>query len=73
MLFAKAGVWWVQPLTAEPLTSIEADSTWKNKIHLGTEYAALLVEADYHPPDTAETLPQPGGGVVAVAVARGNR
>jgi hypothetical protein len=71
VVFAKSGVWWVQPWTAEPFTKIEADSTWKNKIHLGTEYAALLVDADYHPPDTAETLPQPGGGVVAVAVARG--
>lgn len=71
VLFARAGVWWVQPLTADPFTSIEADSTWKNRTHLGTEYAALLVDADYRPPDTAEALPQPGGGVIAVAVARG--
>jgi hypothetical protein len=71
VLFAKAGVWWVQPTTAEPFTRIEADSTWKNKTHLGTEYAALLVDADYRPPDTAETLPQLGRGVIAIAVARG--
>jgi hypothetical protein len=71
VLFAKAGVWWVQPLTAEPFTRIEADSTWKSRIHLGMEYAALLVDGDYHPPDTVEILPEPGKGVIAVAVARG--
>lgn len=71
VLFAKAGVWWVQPLTAEPFTRIEADSTWRSRTHLGMEYAALLVDGDYHPPDTAEILPAPGKGVIAVAVARG--
>ena len=31
----------VQPLTVEPFTKIQANSTWENSIHLGTEYAAL--------------------------------
>ena len=44
VLYAKSGVWWVQPLTVDPFTTIEANSTWENRIHLGTEYAALLVE-----------------------------
>ena len=61
VLFARSGVWWVQPLTAEPFTKVEPDSTWKNRIHLGTEYAALLVEPGYRPPDTTEALPRPGG------------
>src|SRR5688572_18283596 len=43
VLFAKSGRWWVQPLASQPFTEIRADSTWTNRTHLGTEYAALLV------------------------------
>src|SRR5262245_53524094 len=51
VMFAKSGgVWWVQPFRSRPFTEIERDSTWKNSIHLGTDYAALLVDADYRPP-----------------------
>jgi hypothetical protein len=71
VLFAKTNVWWVQPLAAEPFTKIEDDSTWKSNIHLGTEYAALLVDPGYAPPATTESLPQPGGRVRAVATVRG--
>ena len=73
VLFAKSsvGVWWVQPLTAEPFTTIESDTTWKNTIHLGIEYAALLVRPGYRPPDTTEVLPKPGGDVIAVATIKG--
>ena len=73
VLFAKSavGVWWVQPLTVQPFTAIDADSTWKNTIHLGTEYAALLVEPGFRPPATTESLPEPGGAVVAVATVKG--
>ena len=73
VLFAKSdvGVWWVQPLTVQPFTAIEPDSTWKSTIHLGVEYAALLVRAGYRPPATTEALPKPGGDVVAVAIAKG--
>ena len=72
VLYAKAGVWWVQPLTAAPFTTIEGDGSWNSTIHLGTEYAALLVDPGYRPPDTAEALPQPGAGVVVVAVVKGS-
>ena len=71
VLFARSGVWWVQPLTSDPFTSVESDSTWKNQVHLGTEYGALLVDPAYRPPDTTDVLPQPGGGVVAVATIKG--
>ena len=47
VLYTKSGVWWVQPLTVEPFTTIQANSTWENTIHLGTEYAALLVDAGF--------------------------
>jgi hypothetical protein len=73
VLFARSsvGVWWVQPLTVQPFTAIEADATWKNTVHLGVEYAALLVKPGYQPPATTEALPQTGGDIVAVMTARG--
>ena len=71
VLYARSGVWWVQPLSVEPFTKIEADSTWKSSIHLGTEYAALLVDGDFRPPATTETLPTRGGSVLAVATVKG--
>src|SRR5262245_27098902 len=66
VLFAKSGVWWVQPLTIRPFTTIETNSTFKNTIHLGTEYAALLVDPGYRPPATTDVLPKPGGPIAAV-------
>jgi hypothetical protein len=71
VLFARTNVWWVQPLTAQPFTAIASDSTWKNTIHLGAEYAALLVDPGYRPPDTMASLPAPGGAVIAVATVKG--
>src|SRR5215203_6097900 len=68
VLFAQAGIWWVQPTRDEPFTSIQPDSTWTNSIHLGTEYAALLVEPGYRPPQTMDSLPSEAGDVVAVKV-----
>ncbi len=72
VLFSRSGVWWVQPERTEPFTTILPDSTWRAKTHLGTEYAALLVEPDYRPPATLEGMPAPGGGVAAVTVVAGD-
>jgi hypothetical protein len=72
VLFSKSGVWWVQPDTNKPFTQIQPDSTWKNSTYLGTEYAAALVEPGYRPPLTSETLPEKGGGVVAIASLPGD-
>jgi hypothetical protein len=72
VLYARSDeLWWVQPFTSRPFTKIEHDSRWKGPTHLGTEYAALLVDPGYIPSDTAEILPPPGGGVAAVAVVKG--
>ncbi len=71
VLFARSGVWWVQPFADQPFTTIQPDSTWKSPTHLGTEYAALLVESGYQPQPTMDSLPTEGGSVVAVAVAKG--
>ena len=72
VLFARSGGWWVQPYRSQPFTAIQPDATWKNTIHLGTEYAALLVAQDYRPPATTESLPAPGGAILAVASAKGS-
>src|SRR5258708_39255638 len=48
VLYATNGTWWAQPLVNEELTRIQPDSNSINSTHLGTEYAALLVEPGYH-------------------------
>jgi signal transduction histidine kinase len=71
VLFARSGAWYVQPFTDQPFTKIRPDSTWSNSTHLGTEYAALLVEPGYRPPATTDVIPNKGGGVIAIAVTPG--
>jgi len=72
VLYVKSGeLWWVQPFTDRPFTKILGDSSWKNQTHLGSEYAALLVDSGYTPSDTTETLPSLGVGVVAATVSKG--
>ena len=71
VLYARSGHWWVQPLTVQPFTTVQPDGTWKNTTHLGTEYAALLVASGFRPPDTAASLPEVGGSVVAIAKVKG--
>ncbi len=73
VLYARSGTWWVQPLIEQPFTKIQENSKWTNATHLGTEYAALLVEPGYRPPPTTDVLPRPGGAVAAVAVVRGQK
>jgi hypothetical protein len=71
VLYARSGIWWVQPLVAKPFTQIGRNSTWRNTTHLGTEYAALLVEPGFQPPPTIETLPPVGGHVLAITIRKG--
>jgi hypothetical protein len=74
VLFAMSrGVWWVQPFADRPFTDIHADQQWRNMTHLGTEYAAVLVDPTFHPPETTNQLPQKGGSVIAVATAKGEQ
>ncbi len=69
VLYAKSGGrWWIQPFARDPLfTQIQGNSKWKNVTHLGEEYAALLVNPNFSPPQTSELLPAVGGAVAAVA------
>jgi signal transduction histidine kinase len=70
VLYAKGETtWWVQPFANQPFTKIERDSTWKSSTHPGTEYAALLVGAEFRPPLTTNVLPTQG--VYATAITEG--
>jgi hypothetical protein len=71
VLYARAGTWWIQPFASKPFTAIQKDSTWSAITHLGTEYAALVVEPGYAPLKVADVLPMTGGGVAAVATVPG--
>jgi hypothetical protein len=70
VLYARSGVWWVQPLITAPFTPIQ-DSKWKNLTHPGSAYAALLVDSRYRPPQKLSALPEAGGAVAAVATVPG--
>jgi signal transduction histidine kinase len=70
VIYAKGETaWWVQPFANQPFTKIHPDSTWSNYTHPGTEYAALLVGADFQPPLTSNALPT--AGVLTFAVTHG--
>ncbi|HTF72322.1 MAG TPA: hypothetical protein VK638_57615 [Edaphobacter sp.] len=71
VLYARSGIWWIQPFANQPFTKIQPDSTWRNSTHLGTEYAAILVELGFHPATKLTTLPAEGNGVVAIATSTG--
>ena len=71
VLFARYGTWWVQPFASRPFTDIHADHSWTNITHVGSDYAALLVERGYAPPKIADVLPALGGPVIAVATVAG--
>lgn len=72
VLYSKCGgLWWLQPLVTSPFTAISPDKEWRNEMHLGTEYAALLVDPSYQPTPVLRRLPERGGAVAQVAAAPG--
>src|ERR1700758_178755 len=72
VLYAKTdGRWGVCPQSGQPFTNIENDGQWKASVHLGLQYAALLVDPTYSPPVQTESLPIVGNGVEALAVVNG--
>jgi hypothetical protein len=72
VIYSRSSVWWVQPSTDRPYAEIREDSTFSVRTHLGTEYAALLVEQDYQPPATLQNLPHEGGSVARLVVVPGD-
>jgi hypothetical protein len=72
VLYAKTdGRWGVCRQSGQPFTNIEADGQWKASVHLGIQYAALLVDPTYSPPEQTESMPIVSNGVVALAVVNG--
>src|SRR6266576_4100479 len=72
VLYAKTdGRWGVCRQSGQPFANIEADGRWKASVHLGIQYAALLVDPTYNPPEQTESLPIVGNGVMALAVVNG--
>ena len=71
-LYAKTdGRWGLCRQSDQPFANIESDGRWKALVHLGLQYAALLVDPPYDPPEQTESLPIVGNGVVALAVVNG--
>src|SRR5215470_8708488 len=71
ILYARSGKWWLQPLVNQPFTRIQPSGKWTNATHLGTEYAALLVEPGFHPSAMIDALPPLGADVAAVTIVKG--
>jgi hypothetical protein len=72
VLYAKTdGRWGSCPQSGQPFVNIQNDGQWKASVHLGLQYAALLVDQTYNPPEQIESLPTVGDGVVALAVVNG--
>ena len=71
VLYAKTGKWWLQPLVDQPMTDLRPDLSWTNATHLGTHYAALLVNDGYRPQTVVDLLPETGNDILAVAVVSG--
>ena len=71
VLYARTGKWWVQPLVDQPMTDLRPDLSWTNATHLGTHYAALLVNDGYRPQTVVDLLPETGNDILAVAVVSG--
>jgi signal transduction histidine kinase len=72
VLYARSGAWYVQPYADKPFTIVLPDASWTSTTHLGTEYAALLVDPDHRPPPLRDAMPAAGSdGVSAVTTVPG--
>jgi hypothetical protein len=67
-IYSHTDRWYVQPYVAAPFTDINSSTgRWQTRIHLGDEYAVLLVRPSYTPPSTMLELPKVGGDIIAIA------
>src|SRR5262249_38707005 len=72
ILYSKTdGRWGLQSRSGQPFTNIESNGQWRTSTQLGIEYAALLVDPTYNPPEQSEFLPNVGTGVAALAAVKG--
>src|SRR5271166_2253107 len=52
VLYAKTdGRWGQCPQSGQPFTNIESNGRWTASVHVGLQYAALLVDPTYDPPE----------------------
>jgi len=65
------GRWDLQSTSGQPFIRIEGNGHWSSSTILGIEYAALLVDAAYNPPEQTELLPLTGDEVAAVSTVKG--
>jgi hypothetical protein len=65
------GRWGLCRQSGQAFANIEADGRWKASVHLGIQYAALLVDSTFNPPEQTESLPIVGNGVVTLVVVDG--
>jgi len=69
VLYARRyGRWGRQPYLGQPFTIIKDDGRWATSTQVASDYAALLVEQGYNPPELTESLPAAGSGVTALAI-----
>jgi hypothetical protein len=72
VLYAKTdGRWGVCRQSGQVFTDIETNGRWKAAVHVGLQYAALLVDPTYNPPEQTESLPIVGNGVIALVAVNG--
>jgi signal transduction histidine kinase len=71
VLYAKSRRWYIQPYADQPFITIKPDASWSSATHLGTDYAALLVQPGYVPAAMMDAIPGSGGSVLAVTVTEG--
>jgi len=71
VLYARSqDTWWIQPFRSRGITGVAADGSWSNATHLGTDYAALVVNSTYQPAARLSTLPAVNGNILATAVTK---
>jgi len=64
VIFSYTDLWYVQPSTEDPRTTIDPNGSWRAEIKAGTKYAVLLVPPNYQPPNKTSSNPTRLDGVV---------
>jgi len=65
------GRWGLQSPSGQSFANVESNGRWRTSTLLGIEYAALLVDPTYNPPEQTESLPVVGPGIAAVSTVNG--
>jgi hypothetical protein len=71
VLFALNDKWRIQKDVNNSATAIASDGSWRAQIHLGHEYAVLLVREDFSVKEAYDKLPAVGGQILALKTIAG--